>query len=311
MPRVSLLLLASSALVLPVTSWALSEQAAQDIARTTRLYAYSADTFGAWLQPRARYLARQCVQLAYRELPGGELEKGLALAKAGMPLDDVVWVTDATADTIEVPEDYLTPDDLSRTCDVVALRGLAPACRPVLQGERSPYALGLECALVTAGDPQAGAQPLALQRATYDASWVATKLPANGKISLEPGEEVRVRLKVPQLGGSDWLRPVKQAPGAPRREEGLERRRALEPGMPNPRPAVAVSVMAVQPAAFSVTNNGAAPVTLPPLPSLPPAQVPTVPGLGTAINPTPPAVTPTPATKPSANTVSRPPARPE
>lgn len=290
---------------------ALTEQGAKEAVHATRNYPYTYDSWGAWLKPRLRYLARQCTELGYKQLPSAEIDIGVALAKAGMPTDDVVWVVDPDAELFEMPEDYQTPLELNRTCEMLALRPVAPMCWPELLGDKSPYQINVQCALTTVGEAPGDLQKFGVQSVGFNPAWFVSKVPLTGRLSLEPREEVRLVLKPPQVPESDWVRGA--AIGPLTRDPlsagslAIERRRLPEPQAPmRPTPVIAPITAPVVPGVVAqpVVPPPAVVAPLPVLPALPPAAAPAVPGLGQ------PYVTVTPQKRPMANqsTVSRPPA---
>ncbi len=304
---VSELALALIALTPLSASAALSAEAANKIAQSTRAYVYADDSWGTWLKPRVRYLARQCVQLAYKQLPSGELDKSLALSREGMAIDDVLWVTDAEKENFVIPPDYQTPLELGRVCEVLATQELKPACWPTLSGDRSPFQIGLACALTTSGTLATGVQRWATQPVSLNAEWFASRLPNSMRLPLGPGEEAQLKLAVPQVPGSEWL----IAPTEIKRLEALEenaRPRAVVPKKPygeatastatptTPTPAVAQPAASQKPVAQPAQS---VPVVLPPLPGIPKPMVP--PGTAAPLVPAPPQEA-LPAT-----TISRPP----
>ena len=277
---------------------AVSLETAKRVAEVTRTYAYPDNSWGAWLKPRLRYLARQCSQLASKELPARELDKALALASAKMEVDDVLWVTEAEGEHFSVPADYRTPDELSHVCELLATHKLRPGCWPTLSGEKSPYKLGLSCALVTTGSLDQGIQRFAPQPIAYREDWFANKIPRDGLLALKAGEEAELKLAVPQVEGSEWVSPPQKED---RKADFLAKPVPLETHgrkagamLPQTLPVAAVPAK-VQPVV------PVSPITALPLPVLPPAPGghAAVPGL---------VAQPAVATPPAASTtVSRPP----
>lgn len=276
---------------------AVSLATAKRVAEVTRTYAYPDNSWGAWLKPRMRYLARQCSQLASRELPTSELDKALAFMSSKMEVDDVLWVTEAVNENFAVPADYRTPGELSYVCELLATHKLRPGCWPTLSGDKSPYSVGLSCALVTTGSLEQGIQRFAPQPVAYREDWFANKMPREGLLALKPGEEAQLKLTVPQVEGSEWVSPPQKEilkaeflakpldTGAPRSKAGAQ--------ATSPTPPISAKGHPLAPAM---------PVTALPLPVLPPApggSAAAVPGV---------VVQPSAVSLPAASTtVSRPP----
>jgi len=290
-----------------VAEAAVSLPVAKRIAAVTRAYDYPETSWGAWLKPRLRYLARQCTQLAVRELPSDELDKSLALLEAGMPMDDVLWVTEAEKASFEVPEGYQTPVNLGQVCETLATHKVRPECWATLSGSKSPYEIGLSCALTTTGMLDQGIQRWAVQTTEAPADWFASRIPSAKTLALKEGEVAQIKLAVPQVAGSDWLSPPQAVPA---QELQFERPSSLEERRTQPvkarasatqREKVTVSAQAPAPAA-------PAPVSKPTPPAVLPLPLPVIPGTGTVLAPVkgaPSADGPAPL---PATTVSRPPA---
>lgn len=280
------------------TQAAVSLATAKRVAEVTRTYAYPDNSWGAWLKPRMRYLARQCAQLASKEMPARELDKALALISSKMEVNDVLWVTEAVDENFAVPADYRTPTELGHVCELLATYKLRPGCWPTLSGEKSPYQIGLSCALVTAGTLDQGIQRFAPQPIGYREDWFANKMPRDGLLALKAGEEAELKLAVPQVEGSEWVSPPQKED---RKADFLAKPVPLETHgrkagamLPQTLPVAAVPAK-VQPVV------PVSPITVLPLPVLPPAPGghAAVPGL---------VAQPAVATPPAASTtVSRPP----
>lgn len=277
---------------------AVSLATAKRVAEVTRTYAYPDNSWGVWLKPRLRYLARQCSQLASKELPARELDKALALMSSKMDVDDVLWVTEAVDENFAVPSDYRTPGELSHVCELLATHKLRPGCWPTLSGEKSPYKIGLSCALVTTGSLDQGIQRFAPQSIAYREDWFANKMPRDGLLALKPGEEAELKLAVPQVEGSAWVSPPqKEDLKADLRVKSLPQEsygRKAEAVLPQKTPVVTVPTKA-QPVVQATPVNALPLPVLPPVPGGP-AAVPGVVASTTVASP--------PATS---TTVSRPP----
>ena len=284
-----------------VAEAAVSLPVAKRIAAVTRAYDYPETSWGAWLKPRLRYLARQCTQLAVRELPSDELDKSLALLEAGMPMDDVLWVTEAEKSSFDVPEGYQTPINLGQVCETLATHKVRPECWATLSGSKSPYEIGLSCALTTTGTLDQGIQRWAVQAIEAPADWFASRIPSAKTLALKEGEVAQIKLTVPQVAGSGWLSPPQAVPVQAlqfERPAPIEERRI--------RPTK-VKVPAAQREKVTAVP-ASAPLSPPPPPTAVALPLPVIPGTGTAMAPVKgaPAVE-APAPLPT-TTVSRPPA---
>lgn len=263
--RLGTLVLLGIASISPAEA-AVSLETAKRVAEVTRTYTYPDNSWGAWLKPRMRYLARQCSQLASKELPARELDKALALMSSKMEVADVLWVTEAVDENFAVPADYRTPPELSHVCELLATHKLRPGCWPTLSGEKSPYKIGLSCALVTTGTLDQGVQRFAPQPVAYREDWFANKMPRDGLLHLKVGDEAELKLVVPQVEGSEWVSPPqKEDPNAdllvkpgPSEAYGRKPSVALPPALPVTAAPAKVQTI-VQPT----------PITVLPLPVLP------------------------------------------